>query len=216
MVLRFWKERATRRPEFSPRPPRSKPLSRSDFRVSTFTPHTPHKLFPTATLGSFFLLPPLPGQPRVDLNWKMTWFRSAAPSLLHKNQHASSPLRDLRSLFLSFSPSPHHLTPTASVSPSLSDHPSLCSLFLFTHERASRAPLGFVVRNLYLPKGGISEWHRQPLSSLPSREQCSPLTPENSPHPHFPFSSPFALAKPPPPPPPPYPFILQACPPSPG
>lgn len=133
MVLRFWKERATRRPEFSPRPPRSKPLSRSDFRVSTFTPHTPHKLFPTATLGSFFLLPPLPGQPRVDLNWKMTWFRSAASSLLHKNQHASSPLRDLRSLFLSFSPSPHHLTTSPPLPLSLHLCPTIlpCVVFFY-------------------------------------------------------------------------------------
>lgn len=47
-------------------------------------------LFHRMTLSPFFLLPLLPNLQSVDLNWKMTWFSSAASSLLHKNQHASS------------------------------------------------------------------------------------------------------------------------------
>lgn len=41
-----------------------------------------------SVLSSFF--PLLLDLQSVDLNWKMTWFRSAACSLLYKNQHASS------------------------------------------------------------------------------------------------------------------------------
>lgn len=114
-----------------------------------------------------------------NLYWKMTWFSSAASSLLHKNQHTSS--REIWTCLWSFSL-------FLSFSLSLSYYLSLCCLFYLSTVKASQALLGFVVRNLYLPKGGISDWHRQPLSSLPSRKQCSPLLPEET-SPSFPHPS---------------------------
>lgn len=133
------------------------------------------------TFNPFFLLPLLPDLQSVDLNWKMTWFSSAASSILYKNQHASS--REIWTrLLLCFSPHP---------SLSLSYSLSLCCLFYLSAVKASQALLGFVVRNLYLPKGGISDWHRQPLSSPPRRKQCSPLPPEETPPP-----PPLSSAKP--------------------
>lgn len=144
------------------------------------------------TFSPFFLLPLLPDLQSVDLNWKMTWFSSATSSLLHKNQHASWDLNAFVVVFLSFPPS---LCLTL----------FLCCLFYLSAVKASQALLGFVVRNLYLPKGGISDWHRQPLSSPLRRKQCSPLLPEETPLlPTLPFTS----AKPPPSPS--HPSILQA------
>lgn len=124
--------------------------------------------FHMMTLCPFFLLPLLPDLRSVDLNWKMTWFSSATSSLLHKNQHASS--REIWTcllLFLSFS-LPLCLTLFQ------------CCLFYLSAVKASQALLSFVVRNLYLPKGGISDGHRQPLSSPFCRKQCFPLPPEET------------------------------------
>lgn len=120
------------------------------------------------TFCPFFLPPLLPDLRSVDLNWKMTWFSSATSSLLHKNQHASS--REIWTcllLFLAFS-LPLCLTLFQ------------CCLFYLSAVKASQALLSFVVRNLYLPKGGISDWHRQPLSSPFRRKQCFPLPPEET------------------------------------
>lgn len=120
------------------------------------------------TFCPFFLLPLLPDLQSVDLNWKMTWFGSATSSLLHKNQHASS--REIWTCLLLFLPFP----------PSLCLTLFLCCLFYLSAVKASQALLSFVVRNLYLPKGGISDWHRQALSSPFRRKQCSPLPPEET------------------------------------
>lgn len=138
------------------------------------------------TFSPFFLLPLLPDLQSVDLNWKMTWFSSATSSLLHKNQHASWDLNAFVVVFLSFPPS---LCLTL----------FLCCLFYLSAVKASQALLGFVVRNLYLPKGGISDWHRQPLSSPLRRKQCSPLLPEETPPPthpplHFCQATPLSIA----------------------
>lgn len=124
--------------------------------------------FHKMTLCPFFLLPLLPDLQRVDLNWKMTWFGSATSSLLHKIQHASS-----RKIWT-------RLLLRLSFPPSLCLALFLCCLFYLSAVKASQALLSFVVRNLYLPKGGISDWHRQPLSSPSRREQCSPPPPEET------------------------------------
>lgn len=142
--------------------------------------------FHKMTFCPFFLLPPLLYLQRVDLNWKMTWLGSATSSLLHKNQHASSRKIWTRLLLRLTFP------------PSLCLALFLCCLFYLSAVKASQALLGFVVRNLYLPKGGISDWHRQPLSSPPRREQCSPSPPEETLYPP-PLSSHFCQATPPPP-----------------
>lgn len=144
------------------------------------------------SFSPFFLLPLLPNLQSVDLNWKMTWFSSAACSLLYKNQHASS--REIWALLLLSLPLSLLSSFLSLSSLSRPFTVFLCVVFFYLSAvKASQALLGFVVRNLYLPKGGISDWHRQPLSSLPRRKQCSPLLPEEPPPP-----TPHSCCTPPP------------------
>lgn len=49
--------------------------------------------------------------------------------------------------------------------------PSVC--FFLSPLKASQTLLAFVVRNFYLPKKGVSEWHGRGLLSLASRERSS-------------------------------------------
>lgn len=152
------------------------------------------------SFSPFFLLPLLLDLQSVDLNWKMTWFSSAACSLLYKNQHASSreiwtllllsfPLSlSLSLVFLSFSFFPFYLC----------NGLSLCCLFLFICCKGQSSAARLCCQKPLFTKGR-NKWLTQTTSFIPASPQAlfpstargtpptplPPLTSAEAPHPNY-------------------------------
>lgn len=125
----------------------------------------------------------------VDSNWSLTCFWQGVCSLFNQNQHAhtSPDLRGHTFLFLLvfFFVVPLSLSLSLSLFRPYIQSAHWC-LFLFISPslEARQMLLAFVVRNLYLPKRRVSEWHGRGLLSPASRQRSSLRLPKEAPLAH--------------------------------